>query len=269
MKDIFGFIIAILLLGSCRSHENTVADTIDTLYREPHRLQVHFSPEEKWMNDPNGMVYHNGEYHLFYQHYPDSTVWGPMHWGHAVSSDLVHWTQLPIALYPDSLGLIFSGNSVVDVNNTSGLGTKENPPIVALFTYHSLEKEKSGRTDYQSQGLAYSTDGAKTWRKYDKNPVIRNPGVKDFRDPKILWHDDSEKWIMALAAGDHVDLYASSNLKEWSKLSEFGKAYGAHGGVWECPELALLPVEGERAGKWVLMVSINPGGPNGGSATQY
>ena len=221
------------------------------------------------MNDPNGMVYYSGEYHLFYQHYPEGMTWGPMHWGHAVSTDLVHWMHRPIALYPDSLGWIFSGSAVVDEDNTSGFGTQGNPPLVAVFTYHSNEKEKAGASDFQYQGIAFSVDRGRTWTKYDKNPVLKNQGVRDFRDPKVFWHEETHKWIMILAVKDHVELWSSTNLKEWNKLSDFGFDYGAHGGVWECPDLFPLKVEGEDLKRWVMIVSINPGGPNGGSATQY
>ena len=267
----------LLCMGCNQSQENTQTTQTDTTQREvtqvannfqeTHRPQFHFSPPAKWMNDPNGMVYHNGEYHLFYQHYPDSTVWGPMHWGHAVSKDMIHWEHLPIALYPDSLGYIFSGSAVVDANNTSGLGTKENPPMVAIYTYHLAEGEKAGKIDYQTQGIAYSTDNGRTWEKYKQNPVLKNPGIKDFRDPKVSWHEPSKQWVMILAVADHVEFYGSKNLTSWTKLSEFGKTYGGHGGVWECPDLFPLTVDGKQ--KWVMLLSINPGGPNGGSATQY
>jgi fructan beta-fructosidase len=213
------------------------------------------------------MVYHNGEYHLFYQHNPDSTVWGPMHWGHAVSKDMIRWEHLPVALYPDSLGTIFSGSAVVDVNNTSGLGSKDNPALVAIFTYHSEEKNKAGRKDFQTQGIAFSVDNGRSWKKYEGNPVLQNPGIRDFRDPKVMWHEPSGQWVMILAVADHVELYGSKNLTKWNKLSEFGKKHGGHGGVWECPDLFPLQTDGGQ--KWVMLVSINPGGPNGGSATQY
>lgn len=221
------------------------------------------------MNDPNGLVFYKDEYHLFYQYFPDGMTWGPMHWGHAVSKDLFHWKHLPIALYPDSLGLIFSGSAVADVNNTSGFGSKENPPLVAIFTYHSMEKEKAGKTDYQNQGIAYSTDNGRTWVKYENNPVLKNQGIKDFRDPKVFWHEQSGKWIMILAVKDHVELWSSGDLKAWAKLSDFGIDYGGHGGVWECPDLFEAKIEGTSEKRWVMLVSINPGGPNGGSATQY
>lgn len=254
---------AIVLISSAAP-----AQKID--YKEEYRPQFHFSPPAKWMNDPNGMVYYKGEYHLFYQHYPDSTVWGPMHWGHAVSKDLVHWQHLPIALYPDSLGLIFSGSVVVDKNNTSGLQKANEKPLVALFTYHDLKKEKAGiETDFQYQGMAYSLDKGRTWKKYEHNPVIKNNGVKDFRDPKVFWYEKTKHWVMALAVADRVDFYRSKNLKDWELSGSFGKDEGSHGGVWECPDLIEMNIEGTKTKKWVLIVSIGNGGPNGGSATQY
>lgn len=265
-------IFVVGVIYGCRTNEASNDGTVNDsaqFFKEPHRPQLHFSPRENWMNDPNGMVYHNGEYHLFYQYYPDGLKWGPMHWGHAVSDDLVHWEHLPIALYPDSLGYIFSGSAVVDTNNTSGLGSTGNPPMVAIYTYHSAEKEKAGRADYQYQGIAYSLDNGRSWTKYKYNPVLKNQGVKDFRDPKVFWHDPSEKWVMILAVKDHVELWGSSDLKTWSKLSDFGYEFGAHGGVWECPDLFYSTIDDEEGGKWVMIVSINPGGVNGGSGTQY
>ena len=238
-------------------------------YTEDYRPQFHFTPKEKWMNDPNGLVYKDSTYHLFYQYYPDSTVWGPMHWGHAISKDLVKWEHKPIALYPDENGLIFSGSAVVDKNNTSGFGTDGNPPLVALFTYHSMEGEKAGKTDFQTQGIAYSLDNGEHWTKYAENPVIKNDGLKDFRDPKVFWNEKSNTWTMLLVAGDHLQIWNSPNLKEWEKVSEFGKDKGAHGGVWECPDMFPLKIEGTDEVKWVLLISINPGAPNGGSGTQY
>lgn len=239
------------------------------VYKEQYRPQYHFSPPKMWMNDPNGLVYNEGIYHLFYQYYPDDIVWGPMHWGHAVSEDMVHWEHKPIALYPDEHGLIFSGSAVVDRNNASGFAKNGETPLVAIFTYHSMEGEKEGRTDFQTQGIAYSLDNGDTWTKYEGNPVIDNEGIKDFRDPKVFWHESTKRWILALVAGDHAKFYASENLREWEYLSDFGKNQGAHGGVWECPDLFKLPVEGTDEEKWVLIISINPGAPNGGSGTQY
>ena len=273
-KILYGFslVLFVTVFLSCnsagnkkKSDENTITD----YYGEKYRPQFHFSPQTGWMNDPNGLVFLDGEYHLFYQFYPDSTVWGPMHWGHAVSSDLVHWTHLPVALYPDSLGYIFSGSAVVDSKNTAGFADTENPAIVAIFTYHNPELAGNGSDSYQSQGIAYSTDKGRTWTKYSGNPVLPNPGKRDFRDPKVFWHDGSGKWIMILAVSDRVHIYSSPDLKSWSFESEFGDKAGAHGGVWECPDLFPLEHDGSGTIRWVMLVSINPGGPNGGSATQY
>ena len=231
------------------------------------RPHFHFSPARNWMNDPNGMIYLNGQYHLFFQHYPEGTVWGPMHWGHATSSDLVQWKEQPIALYPDSIGMIFSGSAVLDKNNTSGLGRGGIAPLVAIFTQHFMPGEKASRTDFQNQSIAYSLDEGKTWTKYAGNPVLKTPNLKDFRDPKVIWHAPTQKWIMSLAVADHVEFYSAPDLINWTKESEIGKNLFAHGGVWECPDFFQLSTpEGK---KWVLIVNINPGAPNGGSGTQY
>lgn len=264
------YILFMVVLGSCAQKEAGVSHVKEARLasHEKHRPQIHFSPPKGWMNDPNGLFFLDGEYHLFYQHYPDTTVWGPMHWGHAVSKDLMHWEHLPIALYPDSLGYIFSGSAVVDINNTSGFGSKENPPVVAIFTYHDPNGERAGRNDFESQGIAYSLNKGRSWKKYDKNPVLKSPGIRDFRDPKVSWSDEARQWVMTLAVKDHVEFYGSPNLRTWTKLSEFGKNDGAHGGVWECPDLFKIT---DSAGepKHVLLLSINPGAPNGGSGTQY
>lgn len=239
-------------------------------YTEQHRPQYHFSPPANWMNDPNGMVFFEGEYHLFYQYYPDSNVWGPMHWGHAVSKDLVKWEHLPIALYPDSLGYIFSGSVVVDRNNSSGFGKNGKAPLVAIYTYHNMAGEKAGHTDFQYQGIAYSNDRGRTWTKYEDNPVIPNKdAIRDFRDPKVIFDSFNKQWIMVFAAYDHVKFWASKDLKNWTHLSDFGKEWGNHGGIWECPDLFPMLVNGTGPLRWVLLVSINPGAPNGGSGTQY
>lgn len=259
-------ILLLVFFTGCRTEEKSVVPA-DVTYTEEHRPQIHFSPKEKWMNDPNGMVYSNGTYHLFYQYYPDSTVWGPMHWGHATTKDLVHWEHQPIALYPDSLGYIFSGSAVVDSNNTSGFGKDGKPPMVAIFTHHDTTGEKAHTNTFQNQSIAYSLDEGKTWAKYANNPVLKNPGIVDFRDPKVSWYAAGNKWIMTLATKDHISFFSSKDLKDWKKESEFGATVGAHGGVWECPDLFPLEYNGQVV--WVLLVSINPGGPNGGSATQY
>lgn len=273
MKTFLYVALIVLLFSCCRSEEskkakNTAIQEAVTAYNEPYRPQYHFTPKEKWMNDPNGLVFYKGDYHLFYQYYPDDIVWGPMHWGHAVSKDMVHWQHKPIALFPDENGLIFSGSAVIDFDNTSGFGTQENPPMVTVFTYHSMEREKEGRLDYQTQGIAYSLDNGDTWKKYEGNPVLKNQEkIKDYRDPKVFWHEASKQWVMLLVAGDRLMVYNSPDLKSWVYQSEFGSDVGAHGGVWECPDVFPLMVDDEE--KWVLLISINPGGPNGGSATQY
>lgn len=255
---------ALCLLSA--SFSNAQVSTNES-YQEPYRPQLHFSPKEKWMNDPNGMVYYKGTYHLFFQYYPNDIVWGPMHWGHAVSTDLVHWKQLPIALYPDSLGYIFSGSAVIDYKNASGFGKPGQVPMVAIFTHHDPKGEKAGGDKFQNESIAYSLDEGNTWTKYAGNPVLKNPGIKDFRDPKVSWYAAGKKWIMTLATKDRLTFYSSPNLKDWSKESEFGQGMGEHGGVWECPDLFQLKLKSKKY--WVLLVSENPGGPNGGSATLY
>lgn len=260
MKSLF-----ILFLLSCMAANAQQQDT--AMYHERYRPQLHFSPKEHWMNDPNGMVYNDGIYHLFFQYYPGASVWGPMHWGHATSTDLVHWQEQPIALYPDSLGYIFSGSAVVDKNNTSGFGSNGIAPMVAIYTNHDTAGEHAHRNNFQNESIAYSLDNGKTWTKYSGNPVLKNPGITDFRDPKVSWNEEVKKWVMTLATKDRITFYSSPNLKDWTKESEFGETLGAHGGVWECPDLFPLDYNGKKV--WVLLVNINPGGPNGGSATQY
>ncbi|RXG21915.1 glycoside hydrolase family 32 protein [Leeuwenhoekiella aequorea] len=262
-----------LLLFSCQNKvkKDDNQDAVKTVLNEEelYRPNYHFTPENNWMNDPNGMFYLNGYYHLYFQHYPDGNTWGPMHWGHATSLDLVNWKEQPIALYPDSLGYIFSGSAVVDYNNDSGFAKEGKPVVVAMYTYHDPVGEKENTNTYQTQGIAYSQDEGLTWTKYEGNPVIKNTGIKDFRDPKITWDSFRDKWVMVLAAGQETQFFESSNLKEWTFLSSFGEGIGNHNGVWECPELIPFQVEDSEEVKWVLLVSINPGGPNGGSATQY
>ncbi|MEK3884033.1 glycoside hydrolase family 32 protein [Paenibacillus sp. PL2-23] len=234
----------------------------------PLRPQLHFTPPANWLNDPNGMVYYDGEYHLFYQYHPDSSVWGPMHWGHAISRDLVHWEHYPIALYPDHNGMIFSGSAVVDWHDTSGF-FDGGAGLVAIYT--QTEMIPNSDLSKQRQSIAYSKDKGRTWIPYDGNPVLADERYPDFRDPKVLWHKPSQSWIMVLAAGDRLFLYRSPDLKAWTFASEFGSAEGSHDGVWECPDLFELPLEdGASASKWVMIVSIgdNPNCPEG-SRTQY
>lgn len=253
-----------ILFSSCNDNDifsDSNAELV-TVGDKDYRPVFHFTPQEKWMNDPNGMVYYAGEYHLFYQHNPFQSVWGPMHWGHAVSKDLVNWEELPIALYPDNLGNIFSGSIVVDKNNTSGFKSGSESPLVAVFTHQNPTNNK------QTQSLAFSNDKGRTWTKYENNPVLVNNDKIDFRDPKVSWHEETQKWIMVTAAGDEIMFYSSPNLKDWEYKHSFGKAVGAHGGVWECPDLFKIKDENGQE-TWALLVSINPGGPNGGSGTQY
>lgn len=225
------------------------------------RALYHFAPPTNWMNDPNGMVYTNGEYHLFYQYHPASDVWGPMHWGHAVSKDLINWQHLPVALYPDDHGMIFSGSAVVDKNNTAGFGRNS---IVAIFTH-----DKDGT---ESQSLAYSTDSGRTWMKYAGNPVLfARSGTPDFRDPKVFWYgqNDSGHWVMCLAVRDRIMFYISPDLIHWTYSGSFGPGYGSTTGVWETPELFEIRVDDGTETRWVLVVGLQNGAPAGGSGTQY
>lgn len=236
--------------------EMKLSDSFDKQNRELYRPIYHFTPEYGWMNDPNGMVYKDGEYHLFYQYNPYGCMWGNMHWGHAVSKDLLSWEHLPIALAPDGLGAIFSGSCVVDKNNTAGFGKDA---IVAFYT-------SAGAS--QTQSMAYSLDNGRTFTKYAGNPILTS-SARDFRDPKVFWHEPTQKWMMILAVGQEMQIFSSGNLKEWTYESSFGEGQGAHGGVWECPDLIQLPVKGTDQKKWVLICNLNPGGIFGGSATQY
>ena len=261
------FIALLYVVSTHFLHCKIWAQSATTNNDEVYRPQIHFSPKKNWINDPNGMVYYNGIYHLFFQYHPYSSVWGPMHWGHATSTDMIHWKELPIAIYPDSLGTIFSGSAVVDKNNTSGFGKKGQVPLVAIFTQHNAIGEKAGRNDFQNQSIAYSFDVGKTWIKYSGNPVLHNPGITDFRDPKVMWYEPQKKWIMTLATKDRITFYSSPDLKSWKRESDFGSDAGAHGGVWECPDLFSLDDNGKKF--WVLIVNLNPGAPNMGSGTQY
>lgn len=225
------------------------------------RPYFHFSPPQNWLNDPNGLVYFNGEYHLFYQYHPDSDVWGPMHWGHAVTRDLVNWQHLPIALYPDEHGMIFSGSAVIDQNNTSGFGKDS---LVTVFTHH--------KDDIQSQSVAYSNDAGRVWKTYSGNPVLLTPdNTPDFRDPKVVWYGTPENghWVMCLAVRDKISFYTSPDLLHWGHGSDFGSNQGSTAGVWETPELFELPVDGGNKTRWVLVVGVQAGSPAGGSGTQY
>src|SRR5215207_4483621 len=236
------------------------APPVPAAYDQTYRPQFHYSPAKNWMNDPNGLVYYKGQYHLFYQYNPKGNTWGNMSWGHAVSPDLVHWKELPVAIPYDETELVFSGSAVVDENNTSGFGTKANPPLVAIYT--------SAKPGSQSQALAYSTDGGLTFTKYG---TVLDIGSAEFRDPKVFWYAPAKAWRMVVVkATEHeVSIYSSPDLKKWTHLSDFGPA-GAVGGVWECPDLFPLAVDGNpRNVKWVMVVNLNPGGIAGGSGGQY
>ena len=232
------------------------AESFDTTNREQYRPLYHHTPAYGWMNDPNGMFFKDGVWHLYFQHNPYGSQWENMTWGHSTSTDLIHWTFQGDPVQPDAWGAIFSGSSVVDKNNTAGFG--ENA-IVALYT---------SAGENQTQSMAYSTDNGKTFTKYDGNPIITS-NVPDFRDPHMFWNEDIKKWNMILAAGQQMNIYSSDNLKDWKFESSFGAEYGSHGGVWECPDLMKMKVRGTDKEKWMLVCNINPGGPSGGSATQY
>lgn len=222
-------------------------------YNELYRPQIHFSPAQNWMNDPNGMVYVDGTYHLFYQYNPQGNEWGNMSWGHAVSTDLIHWTEQAVALMRDDLGDVFSGSAAIDKDNTAGFGANT---MVALYTSAS---------GVQQQSLAYSTDGGKNFVRYIGNPVIRN-NDDNLRDPKVFWHEETKQWVMALAKGWKmgVDFYTSPDLKNWTYQSTFFKELAGRPSIqWECPDLIRMN------NKWVLLVSVNPGGPVLGSGTMY
>lgn len=241
--------------------ELKLSGSFDMANKESFRPVYHHTPAYGWMNDPNGMFYKDGVYHLYFQYNPYGSVWGNMHWGHSTSTDLMHWKFEGCAIVPDEWGAIFSGSCVVDHENTAGFGKEA---VVAFYT--SAKSTPWG--DIQMQSMAYSLDNGKTFTKYEGNPILTS-SEKDFRDPKVFWYAPGKHWVMILAVGQHMEIYSSVNLKEWKKESEFGAMQGAHGGVWECPDLVEIPVEGSREKKWVLICNLNPGGPFGGSAAQY
>lgn len=241
--------------------EIKLSDTFDSSNRETYRPVYHHTPVYGWMNDPNGMFYKDGVYHLYFQYNPYGSMWGNMTWGHSTSIDLTHWTYEGTAIVPDAWGAIFSGSCVVDKDNTAGFGKGA---VVAFYT--SAKSTPWG--DIQSQSMAYSLDNGKTFIKYEHNPILTST-ERDFRDPKVFWYAPGKHWVMMLAVGQEMQIYSSGNLKEWKKESSFGAMQGAHGGVWECPDLVEVAVEGSKEKKWVLICNLNPGGPFGGSAAQY
>ncbi len=233
-------------------------DAPQSSYNELYRPQIHYTPARNWINDPNGLVYSNGTYHMFYQYNPQGNDWGNMSWGHATSTDLIHWQEQPVAMRRNEWGDIFSGSAVIDAGNTAGFGAGA---MVAVYTSAGA---------HQQQSIAYSTDEGKTFTQYAGNPVIANTDRPDFRDPKVFWHAESKQWIMALAMGnDHaIEFYGSQNLKNWTFLSSFTTTSARSNiGQWECPDLLCMAYKGGT--KWVLIVSNNPGGPVGGSGTEY
>lgn len=241
--------------------EIKLSDTFDSSNRETYRPVYHHTPVYGWMNDPNGMFYKDGVYHLYFQYNPYGSMWANMTWGHSTSIDLTHWTYEGTAIVPDAWGAIFSGSCVVDKDNTAGFGKGA---VVAFYT--SAKSTPWG--DVQSQSMAYSLDNGKTFIKYEHNPILTS-NERDFRDPKVFWYAPGKHWVMMLAVGQEMQIYSSGNLKEWKKESSFGAMQGAHGGVWECPDLVEVAVEGSKEKKWVLICNLNPGGPFGGSAAQY
>ena len=234
----------------------TYADKFDDKNTEKHRPIYHQTPKWGWMNDPNGMFYKDGVWHLYFQYNPYGSKWENMSWGHSTSTDLVNWHHETLALFGDGLGTIFSGSCVLDKNNTAGYGDST---VVAFYT-------SAGPS--QTQSMAYSTDGGKTFTKYENNPIITSPS-RDFRDPHVFWNEEAGFWNMILAVGQEMQIFSSTNLKDWKYESSFGEGYGNHGGVWECPDLMKMKVAGTDKEKWMLICNINPGGPFGGSATQY
>lgn len=232
------------------------SDTFDTANREKYRPVYHHTPAWGWMNDPNGMFYKDGVWHLYFQYNPYGSQWENMTWGHSTSTDLIHWTFQGAPIEADAWGTIFSGSAVVDHNNTAGFGKGA---VVAMYT---------SAGENQTQSIAYSNDNGQTFTKYEGNPVLTS-NTPDYRDPHVFWNEDIKRWNMIMAEGQHMDIYSSADLKEWKLESQFGAEYGNHGGVWECPDLMKMKVRGTDQYKWMLLCNINPGGPFGGSATQY
>lgn len=238
-----------------------LSDTFDTTNTDYYRPSYHFTPLYGWMNDPNGMVYKDGEYHLYFQYNPYGSKWGNMHWGHAVSRDLIHWEHLDPAIARDPVGHIFSGSSVVDKKNTAGFGKDA---IIAIYTNNSVNHD-------EVQCIAYSNDNGRTFTKYEGNPVLTPfDGLKDFRDPKVFWYEKDKCWFMIVSADKETRFYKSKNLKKWDYVSAFGKGLGQQPCQYECPDFFQLPVNGdEKNMKWVMTMNINPGCWFGGSATEY
>ena len=238
-----------------------LADTFNTANTDYYRPVYHHTPLYGWMNDANGLVYKDGEYHLYFQYNPYGSKWGNMHWGHSVSKDLIHWDHLDPAIARDTLGHIFSGSTVIDKNNSAGYGKD------AMIAFYTSASDEHG----QIQCMAYSTDNGRTYTKYEKNPILTPfDGLKDFRDPKVFWYEPAQKWYMIVSADKNMRFYSSTDLKNWEYLSQFGEGYGVQPNQFECPDLIQLPVDGDKNKmKWVMIVNINPGFVYGGSGTMY
>lgn len=239
----------------------SLADTFDTANTDYYRPEYHHTPLYGWMNDANGLVYKDGEYHLYFQYNPYGSKWGNMHWGHSVSKDLVRWEHLDPAIARDTLGHIFSGSTVIDHNNSAGYGKD------AMIAFYTSASDENG----QIQCMAYSNDNGRTYTKYENNPILTPfDGLKDFRDPKVFWYEPAQKWYMIVSADKNMRFYSSADLKNWEYLSQFGEGYGVQPNQFECPDFIQLPVDGNKDNmKWVMIVNINPGCPFGGSATEY
>lgn len=255
-------IACFILLNACKINRRKI--NTDTVSQDLYKPVYHFTADSNWINDPNGLVYYEGEYHLFYQYNPFGNIWGHMSWGHAVSTDLINWKNLPVALYEDKnkndadTAMIFSGSAVVDYGNTSGFGTKENPPMVAIYTafvHAGRDAKGEYKPKVQNQAIAYSIDKGINWVKYDGNPVLDLKSL-EFRDPKVFWYEQQKKWVMAVSKPDEHEtwFYQSKNLKEWELTSKWGKA-GDTTHFWECPDLIELKVQNTPETKWVMLSS--------------
>lgn len=232
--------------------------------QQSNKPNYRVTPWKNWCNDPNGLLFDGTKYHAFYQHYPTEPIWGPMHWGHATSQDLYRWEHQPIGIFPDDLGYCFSGSSVKDTKNTSGLRRDGQDPIFLFYTSHPATAP--GETSYEMQSIAISYDGIH-YEKYEGNPILENQGIADFRDPKVVWYEPGQHWIMALAVFDHIEFYRSHNLLDWTYASSFGPGENSINGIWECPDL--FPLEYEGKTYWILIVSMGTDQASGRAITQY
>lgn len=258
-------VLIIAGLFSCNGNKQSKSGKIE--YTEQYRPKVHFTPEKNWMGAPSGFVYAAGEYHLFYEYNPDRPIWGNLHWGHAISKDLIHWTNLPIAIFPDSLGDIFSGCVIADIKNTSGLGTPDNPPFIAFYRQLNQKNIERNQDKAGMQSIAYSIDKGYTWIKYKGNPIIT--GSRYFSDSKVFWHKQTNSWIMCLAVSNMINFYSSPDCIHWEYQSNFKKSKNANNTNWQYPELFPLTVKGSNESKWVLLVNESGANIDNTPATKY